>query len=647
MACSEITDIENIANQSLIKDEAKLKCWVNDLIKNMGDPKINPTAKDINKYMNQLKNKYKMTATKADLRFIYAKFYEATPINRNLFHYMIKKSCRSGAGVLVSTVVLRPDVFSCPKKCFYCPQETDLNGNPTQPKSYLSSEPAMLRALQYDFDIKGQFCDRVRAFIKTGNIQTSSPSKWEIIFSGGTWESYPIDYRDQVICEIYWAANTFNNERPMLSLEEEQKINETSMHRIIGLTLETRPDFITKTAIKNYRRYGCTRIQIGVQHYDDTILDKINRDCYTKDTINAIKLLKQTGFKVVCHLMPDLPGSSPELDKWMFDEAINNPNLQFDDVKVYPCAVCKSSDPNLIVTSVIAEWYHDGTYIPYGEQNLNKLIEVLKDYKKCVQKWVRIERLIRDIPKQSIEAGYEGISNLRQIIQDQMKKAGTKCYCIRCMEIRDRDQQIEAVHLVVSPYIASEGQEYFISSESHKKTIIWSKEWWYYMWFCFMYYITLIFIGQKTWWRGNLKTYDGIIGFCRLRIDRNPGGGIIRELKGCALIREVHVYGQSLGVGNSGASSQHKGYGQLLVKTAEEIAIQHGFTKIAVISGIGTREYYKNKCGYHLEGTYMIKDLLKEKNKYTEKENYLNLFWISIFIMVILTSTIYTLFYYL
>ena len=168
---------------------------------------------------------------------------------------------RSESGVLVITNVLHPKPngteFSCPKKCSYCPIETDLLGNPTQPKSYLSSEPAMLRALRYDFDMKGQMYDRINAYIKQGNIDLnkSGSIKLEVILSGGTWESYSLDYRDRVINELYYAANTFNNNREMLSLKEEININMTTNFRIIGLTIETRPDFITWTGIKKYLSY--------------------------------------------------------------------------------------------------------------------------------------------------------------------------------------------------------------------------------------------------------------------------------------------------------------------------------------------------------------------------------------------------------
>lgn len=626
----EQNDIETFLNKTIkMPNENKIKLFVKDLITNVGANNMDITMTDIDKCVAKLRQKYKILPSKTQMRYIYETYYMTDETIGNINHvmsrYMIKKAMRSRSGVLVSTVVLKPDKFSCPKKCSYCPTETDLSGNPTQPKSYLSTEPAMLRAIAHNFDVKGQIHDRIKTYIRTGNITeqknnvnacstiNANSYKLEIILSGGTWESYSYDYRNQVMNEIYWAANSFDNARQMLSVEEEIEINENAKYRIIGLTIETRPDYITKTSIRDYRRWGVTRVQIGVQHYNDEILKKINRECYTKDTIKAIAMLKQCGFKVVCHLMPDLPGSSPDLDMWMFQHAIYNPHLQFDDVKIYPTAICQSSSKDLIVKSDIEDWYKNGDYIPYAETNINKLIEVLKYYKSNVQPWIRIQRLIRDIPSQSIAAGYEKKSNLRQIIQDEMKKEHKKCNCIRCMEIGDDNMHRVnngQTRLVVRKYDASGGIEYFISIETHKQTNILSSDWIEYFKFIVTYWFTYLFTLNKLYWKGNLNTYDGLIGFCRLRIDPNPGGDIIKELKNCALIREVHVYGHSLGVGgiSNVKSSQHKGFGQLLVKTAEEISTQHGYTKTAVISGVGTREYYKKKCGYKVDGTYMIKD---------------------------------------
>lgn len=634
-------DIESIrVDKATLPDENKMKILMREFLKAVGLPNMNPQEKEISRLMSKLRNKYKVNPTKSHLRYIYEKYMieEFPELNYIIGRYLIKRATRSRSGVLVSTITLKPDKFSCPKKCSYCPTETDLSGTPTQPKSYLSSEPAMLRALQYNFDVKGQLWDRIRSYIRTGNILKTDEKqsyKLEMILSGGTWESYSYEYRNEVMHVIYYAANTFDTPREMLSFGEEVTINETSKYRIIGLTIETRPDFITRQSIKDYCRWGVTRVQIGVQHYDDGILNKINRECFTKDTIKAIKMLKQTGFKVVCHLMPDLPGSSPTLDAWMFEQATNNPDLQFDDVKIYPTAICKSNDPNLLVKSDIADWYDSGEYKPYAETDITQMVNVLKNYKKNIQPWVRIQRLVRDIPSSSIEAGYDKKSNMRQMISDEMKAEGTRCRCIRCMEIGDNHELMKDAKIIVRQYQASEGIEYQISIESNKHTPEFKRA---HRMFLIRHFLYKIFLGIQTYWSGHLETYNGIIGFCRLRIDDNAGADIIKEIKNSALIREVHVYGYSLGVGNCNnglKSSQHKGFGKMLVKKAEEIAIVHGYKKIAVIAGVGTREYYKNKCGYNLEGTYMVKDLTNDLLYEMQKEVFVPLFWM-IFVGIML-----------
>jgi len=593
-------DIENFLDSESTRsgDSTEICEFVGELIKEKDDPE---------KAMKILRRKYQLSLSKREIHGIYKKHFSTTKITPKMRKWMIKKQMRSNSGVLVVTIVLAPHKFSCKYDCSYCPQETDLEGKHTQPRSYLSNEPAMLRALESNFDVKGQFNSRINSYKLTGNIDDSHhSSKIEVIFSGGTWESYPLEYREQVIRELYWAANTFENKREPLTLEEEISNNETSEYRIIGFTLETRPDNISHTTIKDYRRWGITRIQIGVQHYDDAILKAANRKCYTKDTIRAIMLLKQAGFKVVVHLMPDLPGSSPEQDKWMFDEAINNPDLQFDDIKIYPTAVVQSFDEKHIVSSKILEMYKAKLFVPYSEKNLQDLIDVCIYYKTRINPWVRIQRLVRDIPGNDIAAGYNKISNLRQIIHNQMEKKSLKCYCIRCMEIGDKEHDNLKPMVAVRKYTASGGTEYHISLEAHSMNN--TQILMYYLMVIYMYLITLC-TGLLCYWPGDLESYIGLYGFLRLRIDKNPGGGYIPELRGCALVREVHVYGTSMGVGSESDGSQHKGYGKLLMATAETIAKAAGWNKVAVIAGIGTREYYKDKCGYRLEGTYMVKDI--------------------------------------
>ena len=629
--CS-IPDIEQIYSNIESNSQSKYKQYnksdillVNDLIKSTHA--IHNKDK-INKIFIKLRRKYKSNPSKNTIREIYVNQYSDKEINPLLGSWMIKRIMRKQSGVLVVTVVLAPEwkptkyrkgsAFSCSKKCSYCPTETDLKGNPTQPKSYLSGEPAMRRATRYNFSVHGQINDRFNCYIKNGVISLADfhnskhMFKCEFIISGGTWECYPEDYRDSVIQELYWACNVYGkkdtegNYPLMLPLKQEIINNETAKFRVIGMTLETRPDFINKYSIRKYRDYGVTRIQIGVQHYDDNILRKIKRDCYTKDTIKAIRMLKQVGLKVVCHLMPDLPGSSPELDKWMFKQAIENPDLQFDDVKIYPTAVCKSHDKNLIVTSDIATWYKNGTYQPYSEVDLNQLINVLEYYLTNMSPWVRIQRLVRDIPTNEIEAGYCKKVNLRQMINDKIKKEKKKCSDIRFMEIKDRVFPKSHQRLVVYPYKASDGMEYHIQMEAHNKP--WFKDC-EYISFLFLFCVYWLF-GYTIYYNGNKQSCLAVYGFCRLRLDKNPGGNILSDLKNCALIREVHVYGNSISVNKKKKiSTQHNGFGRKMVKIAEKIASSKNYSHVAIIAGVGTREYYKKKCGYHLpkNSTYMMK----------------------------------------
>lgn len=598
-------DIEDIKSDVVNPQDTQISSFVEDLIY---ESKLMVTKEEVEQLFAKLKKKHRVSVSKRDVRREIG-FRETTPVFKR---WLIKTANRTDSGVLVVTITLSPHKFSCKYNCYYCPQETDLSGVPTQPRSYLSTEPAMLRALttrndmnSYDFDVRNQFLNRIQAYKFNGIISDSGCKKIEVILSGGTWESYPLEYRDQVINELYWSANTIEAKREINILTSEIAENETAEYRIIGLTLETRPDNITKSNIVNYLRYGVTRIQLGEQTDNDDILQIINRRCYKSDTIKAHSLLKQAGFKVVAHLMPDLPGSSKEADIQMFNNYLTDPYLAFDDVKIYPTAVCKSPDPERIVSSKIAEWYADGSYKPYAEENIEDLYEVLKYYKTRVPPWVRIQRVVRDIPGKSIEAGYHKISNLRQVLHSKMKAEGLKCNCIYCMEA---DKYMGAPILVMRTYSASGGLEIHLSVEAHSMNFYQTAEYYWDMlcncvkWLISPYDMPII-------WQGRLDTYVGLYGFLRLRIDPNPGGDFVPEINKCALIREVHVYGQSLGVGSNSVSEspQHRGYGRQLVAAAEMLALAHGFRETAVIAGVGTREYYKNKCGYYLDRHYMKK----------------------------------------
>jgi len=602
----DIEDIIPVKSYDYTNDNVIL--FVNDLIINIGSTLIKPTLSEIEEIIKVLSRKHKMHPAKTQMRNIYEKHFINIPINTELKRYFVKRIMRSESGVIVVTIVTKPGdsiKFSCPEKCAYCPTETNLEGIPTQPKSYISTEPAMLRATRHKFDIVEQIRDRIKSYFYTGNLKNDSKKKKiEVILSGGTWDVMPKSYRDQVIHELYYGFNTITGSRPMLSFEEEKTINQTALFGVIGLTIETRPDYVTNKSLSEYLEYGITRVQLGGQTIYDDILKKIKRGCTNKNMIQSIRKLKGIGMKVVTHWMPDLPGSSPKMDREMFDTLIKSPDLQSDDWKVYPCAVVKSASDDLVINSEINDWYENGSYVQYAETNINDLIDMCIEFKTKINPWIRIERLVRDIPSKSIESGYSKIINLRQIIQDKMKHQGKFCKCIRCMEIKDNGHLVTQGKLVVRKYLASEGIEYHISYELEKH--FWN---WTYIAFCFLWFWNKLF-GKIIYYEGNRDQYSGLFGFLRLRIDPNPGLDIIEELRGCGLIREVHVYGSSTSVGNqSEKSSQHKGIGQILMKTAEEIINIHGLSKAAVIAGIGSREYYKNKCGYEISKYYMVKSI--------------------------------------
>jgi histone acetyltransferase (RNA polymerase elongator complex component) len=476
---------------------------------------------------------------------------------------------------------LKKQDFSCSFSCKFCPSQ------PGQPKSYLSGEPGVMRANRANFDCLTQMFDRMKALYLCGH----ECDKLEVLVLGGTWTSYPIPYREQFVRDIYYSANTFfdmfantPNIRERLSLTEEKLINKTTRSKVIGLTLETRPDTITAKELKLLRYYGCTRVQLGIQHLDNDVLTKINRKCKTETTIKGIKLLKDAGYKIDGHFMPNLPGSTPDKDKNMLINELlgvqeytrtedienritiekyklSNENVQVDQWKVYPTTIVPWTE--------IEKWYKSGEYVPY---DMDEMKEILLETITKVFPWIRLNRIVRDIPDDySILTSYR--SNMRQDLDTELKKQGKYSYCIRNREIKTQDFDMNNMFMVIREYDASDGKEYFISFESQDNKLLY--------------------------------------GFIRLRLTTNQPIHIFPELEGCALIRELHVYGKLQPVGTMGNHVQHSGLGKRLVKKAEEIAMTNNFNKISVIAGEGTRGYYE-KLEFiedFGEGRFMIKTL--------------------------------------
>lgn len=534
------------------------------------------------KFIREKQKIYHISLGNTQLLYAYRLYCQKNKIDvdYNIEKLLRAKICRAYSGVMVITIFTsaypktgeKVEKFSCPYDCHYCPNP------PHMPRSYITEEPGVARAIRNNFDPVLQFRDRARTYIVNGH----PVDKIELLILGGTWSSYPEDYKDEFIRDTYYSANTFfdsnfkTNPRVRLTLKEEMKINETTQCRIIGLTIETRPDKINKLELKKLRRYGVTRVQLGVQHTDDEILEKINRRCPTRLTIKAIKLLKDAGFKVDIHIMPDLPGSNPELDLKMFEYIIYSPDIQADQWKIYPCEVTPYTK--------IKEWYDNGEYLPYAETmvdkeingkiiKVNPLWELLMEVKSKVPYWVRLNRVVRDIPNSWISGGND-VCNLRQVLQVEMKKRSMVCRCIRCREVKKKKTDLSKAKLFIDQYESSDGTEYFISFEDELREVLY--------------------------------------GFLRLRLSENSGANTFVELYDTAMIRELHVYGQVVKVNDQkDGEAQHYGFGKRLLHEAERISREAGYKRISVISGNGVKDYYR-KRGFVDGQYYLIKDLDNE-----------------------------------
>jgi len=604
MSCTK----QNSTQTFDIEDTIKMKTG-NLLIRNVyrnGEPEvykmyildiiniIDSYDKHIYKKTKQtLNKKYHINPNVTGLNYAYYKLIENKKINRNIYfeRLNVAKTCRTSSGITQITVLSSPypngKEFSCEHNCYYCPDEPahEGNNNTPQPRSYLYHEPAVRRANENGFDGANQMWDRMSSLLLCGlNID-----KLEVMVLGGTWGSYPEDYRYEFIRDLYYAVNTFyvdsDRRRDRYTLAEEIKINENATVRVIGLTLETRPDHVTVNEIKMLNDMMCTRVQVGIQSLDDKILKKINRGCYYEDTVRAIKNLLNCGFKVDIHIMFDLPFASYEDDIAMADKFLNDDNVRFDQAKLYPFS---SMD-----WTVTKQWEDKGMNLHYSQE---ELMEVIIHFMTNVHPWVRLNRVIRDIPDFYITAG-NNIPNYRQNIEEEMKSRGIYCMDIRNREVKNNRIALEAskyMKLIVRNYKASGGHEYFISYESQDEKYIYG--------FC----------------RLRLSKELGYVDDIKPRIHRKGKEDNIEKkinifpfLNGCAMIRELHVYGNMTRVDNDNFHIQHMGLGKKLIAKAEEIAIARQYNKIAVISGVGVRKYYE-KRGYRFNNNYMIKDLIDD-----------------------------------
>ncbi|MDP2930328.1 MAG: tRNA uridine(34) 5-carboxymethylaminomethyl modification radical SAM/GNAT enzyme Elp3, partial [bacterium] len=375
--------------------------------------------------------------------------------------YLLKtRGIRSLSGIISVSVLTKP--YPCPGKCLYCPDQKGL------PKSYLDGEPAVMRAVFNKFNPYLQVQSRLKALENTGH----STAKIELIIIGGTWSFLPKKYQEWFVKECFRAANDYpsvkrkaKSEKLQLKIKnllEEQRENEKAKHRIIGITVETRPDFINESEIRQLRRLGVTRIEMGVQSTDDDVLRKNSRGHDVSATIKATKLLKNAGFKVCYHMMPNLPGSDLKKDEIMFSRIFNDSDFRPDFLKIYPCVVVKQAP--------LYKLWLKKQYKPYTDK---QLIGLLAKVKQKIPIYCRIIRIYRDIPSWQISAGSK-ISNLRQTVAQELKKRGKKCLCIRCREVKDNFSPEQSLKLFREEYPASDGTEIFLSFEDKKRKNIYS-----------------------------------------------------------------------------------------------------------------------------------------------------------------------------
>lgn len=494
----------------------------------------------------------------------------------------IRKPTKTISGITPVAVMLPPR--ECEHgACVYCP-------NLNVPQSYTPKSPVVMRACRVNYDSFKQ----VRARLKAFRVMNHPVDKVEIIIMGGTFLQYPEKFQYEFVKGIYDGLNGKKSK----NLREAKKINENARQRCVALCIETRPDVCIKF-IDRMREFGCTRVEIGVQIIDDEIYKKVNRGHTVKDVVDCARALKNAGFKVGYHIMPGLPGSSLKKDFKLFKRLFSNEDFKPDQLKIYPCQVMPGSELEKI--------YWNRKYKPYTRKETEKLLIALI---KEVPRYCRVMRVMREIPPEFIVAGTKRI-DLRAEIERELRKKNSKIKEIRYREIgfvKDLENLNLDLSLKKTKYKSSQGQEYFLEIVNKNDILfgllrlrIFSDD-------------RMNKIKSKS---VNNKNHDKGVSALMGRCGREHGG----EEK--AIIRELHVYGKSLKIGEEGDAHrqvytklrsegvQHQGFGKWLMSEAEKIAKEQGIKQLKIISGVGVREYYK-KLGYKLEkgkGEYMVKKL--------------------------------------
>ena len=540
------------------------------------------------KWLSQLKKdlavKYKVKELPTNFEILlHCSAKELSALRKKL----LTKPTRTGSGVAPVAIMTKP--YPCPHgKCIYCPGGVKSYFG-SVPQSYTGKEPATMRGRRNFYDSYLQIFNRLEQYVTLGH----NCEKVELIIMGGTFMALPPKYREEFVYYSFKAMNDFSGlfyrngefqfkrfkdffempgefkdkQRVKLihqkilkekakkkrTLIQEQKRNETAMIRCVALCIETRPDYGGLKEGKEMLRLGCTRVELGVQSVYNKVLNFVDRGHGLEETKKSFAILRDLGFKISAHYMPGLPLTSYSKDLAGMKQLFTDEGLRPDMLKLYPCQVAPGTR--------LYRLYKEKKFKPLDLETAAKLIA---EFKPFVPEYCRIQRIQRDVPSKYFVEGV-GITNLRQYIWE---KYNPLCRCIRCREPKE-EVKIREVEIKVIEYTASGGKEFFIAAED--------------------------------------KTKKTIFGFCRLRF---PARGLIPEIDGrTAIVRELHVYGTATGLGGEGNHKrgvQHRGLGKRLLKTAEDLAKKAGKKKLAVISGVGVREYYK-KLGYKREGSYMSK----------------------------------------
>jgi elongator complex protein 3 len=441
----------------------------------------------------------------------------------------------------VTVVTVLTKPYPCPGECIFCPTDYRM------PKSYLHDEPGAQRAERHGFDPYAQTAGRIQALEQIGH----PAEKIELLILGGTWSSYRRDYQEWFVQRCLDAMNGEDSE----TLAEAQEKNAIGPRRNVGLVVETRQDFITPEELRWFRYLGVTKVQVGIQSLDDHILDINKRGHDVQSTRDAFRLLRLAGFKIHGHWMANLLGATPESDREDFAKLWSDLAVRPDELKIYPCMLLENAD-------LYAYWQR-GEYQPYDEETLT---ELLADCLVQVPRYVRVNRVIRDFPTTNVVAGNKK-ANLRQVATARAEGHGRSLQEIRAREIRRQKVRRDELQLRITTYETDATTEHFLSFETADQRLA---------------------------------------GFLRLSFPYPDQELPIPELAGHAMIREVHVYGPALNLGDdSEGEAQHMGLGSELINKAKEMARTAGYPKIAVISAIGTREYYRKHHGFAMDGLYM------------------------------------------